>query len=212
MRPLSQLVSFMASTTEKTPPGMTLHLERSAKHIAWMRNVSEAEDTRILWLNIMRSYFPLGSDWLAFPDGDHTVRDLPCLLTMFHIDNNVPKGELPKKHGAIVVQHAELQHQDGRPPTNAFWEAATQHLIGVFGMMLPRSPDAPTLGIVASGPWFIAIEEKSNGLFEKKFVHVPLETSKGGHAAHVVDDGDALAKFIRETMQNFQDSVVQVDG
>jgi len=176
-----------------------------------MRNVSEAEDTRILWLNIIRSYFPLGTDWLAFPDGDHTVRDMPGLLTLFHIDNNIPKGELPKKHGVIMILHADLQHQDGRPPTNAFWEAATQHLIGVFGMMLPRPPGAPTIGIIASGPWFIAIEQGNAGLFEKNFAHVPLETSKGGHAAHVVDDGDVLADFVRETIQKYQDSIVKDD-
>jgi hypothetical protein len=174
-----------------------------------MRNAHDAEDTRILWLNIMRSYFPLGTDWLAFPDGDHTVRDMPALLTLFHINTNVPKGELPKKHGVIVVQHTDLQAPDGRSPSTAFWEAATQHLIGIFGMMLPRAANAPTVGIVASGPWFIVIEEKKTGLFDKGFVHVPVESSKGGHAAHVVDDGDAVAKFIRDTVQKFEESLTR---
>jgi hypothetical protein len=191
---------------------MTLHLERSAKHIAWMRSVRDAEDTRILWLNIMRSYFPLGVDWLVFPEGDHTVRDLPNLLTLFHIDNNIPKGELPKKHGLIVVQHADAHGQEGRPPANTFWEAATQHLIGVINLMLPRPPEAPTIGVVASGPWFIVIEQKTTGLFDKSFVHVPIETAKGGHAAHVVDDGDELARFIRETIQRCKDSVAGQDS
>lgn len=185
---------------------MTLHLERSAKHISWMRNVVDAEETRILWLNLMRTYFPLGTEWLAFPDGDHTVRDMPPLLTLFQIDTHVPKGELPKKHGVIMVQHTDLQTSDGRPPDSQFWEAATQHLIGVFNMMLPRHPSAPSIGIVAAGPWFIVVEQKKS-LFDKNFVLMPMESAKGGHASHVVDDGDAVAKFIRETMQKFATSL-----
>lgn len=127
------------------------------------------------------------------------------------INTKVPIGELPKKHGVIVVQHTDLQVHDGRPPNTAFWEAATQHLIGAFNMMLPRSTGAPTVGIVASGPWFIVIEEKKT-LFDKSFVHIPVKSSKGGHAAHVVDDGDALAQFIHDTIQKFEASLPKYES
>lgn len=186
---------------------MAAHLERSAKQLAWMRGVTDAEETRILWLNIIRAYFPLGEKWIAFPDGDHTVRDLPPLLTLFQIDNNVPRGELPKKHGVIVVLNTDLQTSDGRAPANDFWEAATAHLINVLELMMPRASNAPTVGIVTSGPWFVAIQQKTTGLFERGFTHVPVKSSRGGHAAHAVDDGDSLAHFIKETMTNFEETL-----
>lgn len=189
---------------------MALHLERSSKHVTWMRNVVEADETRTLWLNIIRSYFPLGTDWLVFPEGDHVNREMPAMLTLFSIDTKVPKGELPRKHGVVMVQHTELRAEPGQMPNEEYWESATSHLVHVFEMLPPRPPGAPAVGIVASGPYFIAIEQNPRGEHGDGFTLVPIETSSGAPCAHVVDDGELVAQLVKKIMKRFDATIGRV--